>query len=380
MPDKRDYYEVLGVAKSAAADEIKKAYRKLAMQWHPDKNQGNKDAEEKFKELGEAYDVLSDADKRAAYDRYGHSAFNGPGGGGGGAGGFHDPVDLFREVFGGAFGGGFEDMFGNGGGRRKSGKQRGSDLRYDLQLTLEEAAKGVEKELSIERFVACEICNNTGSKSGSGTKKCSGCGGRGVITRSAGIFVQQSECPACHGTGELISDPCDTCRGEGRVQKETNIKIRIPAGVDTGTRLRSSGNGDSGLRGGPSGDLYVFLIIKKHDFFEREGNDLFCEVPISFATAALGGETKVPTLDGNSSIKIPPGTQGGTVFRLKEKGMSNLSGGRRGDLHVTLQVEVPTKLNNAQQEKLREFAESIGDKNKPMEGSFFDKAKRFFDL
>ena len=201
-----------------------------------------------------------------------------------------------------------------------------------------------------------------------------------MITRSAGIFVQQSECPACHGTGELISDPCDACRGEGRVQKETNIKIRIPAGVDTGIQLLSSGNGDSGLRGGPPGDLYVFLIIKKHDFFEREGNDLFCEVPISFATAALGGETKVPTLDGNSSIKIPTGTQGGTVFRLKEKGMSNLNGGRRGDLHITVQVEVPTKLNNAQQDKLREFAESIGDKNKPMEGSFFDKAKRFFDL
>lgn len=380
MAEKRDYYEILGVSKSASADEIKKAYRKLAMQWHPDKNQGDKAAEEKFKELGEAYDVLSDEDKRAAYDRYGHQAFNGPGGGGGGGGGFHDPMDLFREVFGGAFGGGFEDMFGGGGGRRKSGKQRGSDLRYDLEMTLEEAARGVEKELLIERYVACDSCGTTGSKSGSGTKKCHTCGGRGVVTRSAGIFVQQSECPTCHGTGELISDPCDSCRGEGRVQKETSIKIRIPAGVDTGTRLRSTGNGDAGLRGGPSGDLYVFLIIKKHDFFERDGNDLLCEVPISFVTAALGGETKVPTLDGQSSIKIPAGTQGGTVFRLKEKGMSNLSGGRRGDLHVSVQVEVPTKLNSEQQEKLRAFGESIGEKNKPMEESFFAKAKRFFDI
>lgn len=380
MPDKRDYYEVLGVSKSASADEIKKAYRKLAMQWHPDKNQGDKAAEEKFKELGEAYDILSNPDKRAAYDRYGHQAFSGPGGGGGGGGGFHDPMDLFREVFGGAFGGGgFEDMFG-GGGRRKSGKQRGSDLRYDLELTLEEAAKGVEKELVIERYVACEKCNSSGSKSGSGTKKCHTCGGRGVVTRSAGIFVQQSECPTCHGTGELISDPCDACRGEGRVQKDTNIKLRIPAGVDSGTRLRSTGNGDAGLRGGPSGDLYVFLVIKRHDFFEREGDDLFCEVPISFATAALGGESKVPTLDGQASIKIPAGTQGGTVFRLKDKGMASLNSTRKGDLHVTVQVEVPTKLNSEQQDKLKAFAESIGEKNSPMQESFFSKAKKFFDL
>ncbi len=381
MANKRDYYEVLGVAKNAGADEIKKAYRKLAMQFHPDKNQGDKAAEEKFKELGEAYDVISDADKRAAYDRYGHQAFaGGNGGGGGGGGGFHDPMDLFREVFGGAFGGGFEDMFGGGGGRKKSAKQRGSDLRYDLEISLEEAAKGVEKELLIERSVGCATCNSSGSKSGTGTKKCNTCGGRGVVTRSAGIFVQQSECPSCHGTGELISDPCDSCRGEGRVQKETSLKIRIPAGVDTGNRLRSSGNGDGGLRGGPAGDLYVFLIIKKHDVFEREGNDLFCDIPVSFATATLGGEKKVPTLGGNSSIKIPAGTQGGTVFRLKEKGMPNLSGGRSGDLHVTIQVEIPTKLNTEQQDKLRAFAESIGEKNSPMEESFFAKAKRFLDL
>lgn len=379
MAEKRDYYEVLGVSRSASADEIKKAYRKLAMKWHPDKNQGDAAAEEKFKELGEAYDVLSNEDKRAAYDRYGHQAFSGPGGGGGG-GGFHDPMDLFREVFGGAFGGGFEDMFGGGGGRRKSAKQRGSDLRYDLELTLEEAARGVEKELQIERYVSCESCHSTGSKSGSGTKKCHTCGGRGVVARQAGIFVQQMECPTCHGTGELISDPCDACRGEGRVQKETRVKIRIPAGVDTGTRLRSTGHGDAGLRGGPSGDLYVFVVIKRHEMFERDGDDLHCDVPISFVTAALGGEVKVPTLDGNSSIKVPAGTQGSTTFRLKEKGMPRLQSGRRGDLHVTLQVEVPTKLNAEQQEKLRAFGESIGESNKPMEEGFFQKAKRFFEL
>jgi molecular chaperone DnaJ len=383
MPEKRDYYEILGVAKNASADEIKKSYRKLAMKFHPDKNPGDKAAEDKFKELGEAYEALSNEEKRAAYDRYGHAAFSG-GGGGGGGGGFHDPMDIFRQMFGGAFGGGggggFEDFFGGGGGQRKSGKQRGSDLRYDLELTLEEAAKGVEKELLIEREALCEKCSGSGSKSGSGVKKCPTCGGRGVVTRSAGIFVQQSECPTCHGTGEVITDPCDACGGDGRVTKESSIKLRIPAGVDTGNRLRSSGNGDAGLRGGPSGDLYVFLHIKKHDVFEREGDDLHCEVPISFATAALGGEVKVPTLEGFTSIKIPVGTQAGTVFRLREKGMPRLNGGRQGDLHVTMQVEIPTKLNKEQQDKLRAFADSIGDNNSPMEEGFFAKAKRFFEI
>jgi molecular chaperone DnaJ len=385
MPEKRDYYEVLGVAKNATADEIKKAYRKLAMKFHPDKNPGDKAAEDKFKELGEAYEALSNDEKRAAYDRYGHAAFTGASGGGSG-GGFHDPMDIFRQMFEGAFGGGgggggagFEDFFG-GGGQRKSSKQRGSDLRYDLQMTLEEAAKGTEKELLIEREVACEKCSSTGSKSGGGVKKCATCGGRGVITRSAGIFVQQSECPTCHGTGDVISDPCDACHGDGRVTKESSIKLRIPAGVDTGNRLRSSGNGDAGLRGGPSGDLHVFLHIKKHDVFEREGDDLQCEVPISFATAALGGEVKVPTLEGHTSIKIPVGTQAGTVLRLREKGMPRLNGGRHGDLHVNVQVEIPTKLNKEQQEKLRAFEASIGQSNSPMEESFFAKAKRFFDL
>ncbi len=382
MAAKRDYYEILGVSKSASAEEIKKAYRKLAVKFHPDKNPGDAEAEEKFKELGEAYEALSDEQKRAAYDRYGHAAFSGPGGGGGGGfGGGVDPMDIFSQVFGGAFGGGFEEFFGGGGGRsRRSGKQRGSDLRYDLEITLEEAAKGVEKELEIERYVGCEKCDSKGTKGSGGVKTCPTCGGRGVVARQAGIFIQQSTCPQCRGSGEIISDPCDACQGEGRVQKESRIKLRIPAGVDSGNRLRSTGNGDAGVRGGASGDLYVFIHIREHDVFERDDTDLACEVPLPFSVAALGGELKVPTLDGTASIKIPVGTQGGTVFRLREKGMPALNGGRRGDLHVRVQVEVPTKLNSTQQEKLRAFAESIGQQNSPIHEGFLEKAKRFFEL
>jgi len=378
MPAQRDYYEILGVSKSADAAEIKKAYRKLAVKFHPDKNPGDPTAEDKFKELGQAYEALSDPDKRAAYDRYGHAAFQG--GGAGGRGGFHDPADIFSQVFGGAFAGGFEEFFGGGGSRKKSGKQRGSDLRYDLEITLEEAANGVEKELEIERNVPCGKCNATGSKGAGGVRTCSTCGGRGVVGRQAGIFIQQSTCPECRGSGETVSDPCNDCHGEGRVERETRIKLRIPAGVDTGVRLRSTGNGDAGVRGGAAGDLYAFLHIRDHDMFEREGNMLFCDVPLPFSTAALGGELKVPTLDGQSSIKIPAGTQGGTTFRVREKGMPALSGGAKGDLNVTVQVEVPTKLNKEQQEKLKAFSESIGEHNSPVHQGFLDKAKRFFDL
>lgn len=380
MSDKRDYYEVLGVDRNADAATIKKAYRKLAVKYHPDKNPGDKEAEDKFKELGEAYEALSDPDKRAAYDRYGHQAFAGPGGGG--RGGFHDPMDIFSQIFGGSFGGGFEDIFGGGGGRKRGGKQRGSDLRYDLEISLEEAATGVEKELEIERNVPCDSCNASGSKGEGGVKTCSSCGGHGVVARQAGIFIQQTTCPECRGAGEKIENPCETCHGEGRIERDSRIKLRIPAGVDTGTRLRSSGNGDAGVRGGAAGDLYVFLHVAEHDLFEREGQDLHCEVPLPFAVAALGGELKVPTLVGQSSIKVPKGTQGGTTFRLRDKGMPALgnSSGRKGDLHVTVQVEVPTKLSSIQEDKLREFAETLGEKNSPMREGFVDKAKRFFDL
>ncbi|MBJ7396214.1 MAG: molecular chaperone DnaJ [Akkermansiaceae bacterium] len=382
MAEKRDYYEILEVARDANGDTIKKSYRKLAVKFHPDKNLGDPTAEDKFKELGEAYEALSDPDKRAAYDRYGHAAFNGGGGGRPSGGGFHDPMDLFSQVFGGGFGGGFEEFFGGGGGgsRRNSGKQKGSDLRYDLEISLEEAARGIEKELEIERYVACEPCGAKGSKAGGGIKACSTCGGRGVVARQAGIFIQQTTCPECRGAGETISDPCSICKGDGRVQRECRIKLRIPAGVDTGTRLRSSSNGDGGVRGGAAGDLYVFLHVRDHDVFERDDSDLFCSVPLPFSIAALGGELKVPSLDGQSSIKIPVGTQGGTVFRLREKGMPSLSNGRRGNLNVTVQVEVPTKLSSDQEDKLRAFSESIGEHNSPMQEGFFKKAKRFFDL
>ncbi len=379
----RDYYEVLGVSRDASQAEIKKAYRKAAVKFHPDKNPDDPSAEDKFKELGEAYEALGDEDKRAAYDRYGHAAFQG--GRGGGRGGFHDPMDIFSQVFGGGGGGGsmFDDLFGGGGGRRGGGstKKRGSDLRYDLEISLEEAASGTEKELEIEKYAQCKKCTGTGSKSGSsGAKACTTCGGHGVVQQQRGIFIQQATCPECRGAGQVIADPCSDCNGDGRKQAPERVKIRIPAGVDDGTRLRSTSKGDTGLRGGPSGDLYVFLHMKDHDVFQRDGDDLYCEVPLPFGKAALGGELDVPTLEGSSTIKVPPGTQGGTTFRLRDKGVTSLSSGRKGDLHVEMQVEVPTKLNSEQKEKLKEFTESIGEENSPMEGGFFEKAKRFFDL
>lgn len=380
---KADYYEQLGVSRDAESSVIKKAYRKLAIKFHPDKNPDDAAAEDKFKEIGEAYEILSDEDKRAAYDRYGHAAFEGGMGGGGGGGGFHNASDIFSQVFGG--GGGFEDFFGGGGGRRGGGRQRssrrpGSDLRYDLEISLEDAAAGVEKELEIEKEATCGGCGGKGSKGDSGAKTCTTCGGQGAVTRQAGIFVQQTTCPECRGAGEVIKDPCDECNGQGTSQESSRIKIRIPAGVDSGTRLRSSGNGDAGSRGGQAGDLYVFIHVADHDVFERESENLFCEVPMPFGAAALGGELKVPTLEGQSSIKIPAGTQGGTVFRLRGKGIKDLSSGYKGDLHVEVKVEVPTKLNTEQKEKLAEFTESIGEKNSPMQEGFFEKAKKFFDF
>lgn len=388
MADKGDYYETLGVSREVSAGDLKKAYRKLAVKYHPDKNPDNASAEEQFKKVGEAYEVLSDPDKRAAYDRYGHAAFSQGMGGGpaSGAGGFHDPFDVFREVFGGGRGGSgssgiFDEFFqgGRGGGRRAHIDTAGSDLRYDLAITLEEAATGCEKELEIEKLVPCDTCQSSGSADGSGgSSTCNTCGGAGAVISSRGFFQVQQPCPRCGGTGQVISNPCRKCDGEGRAQDTRRVTIKIPPGINDGIRLRSTGNGDAGLRGGPSGDLYCVIHMKEHEVFERHDANLYCELPVSFVKATLGGEQKVPTLEGKASIKIPAGTQGGTVFRLKGKGIPELGSSRKGDLHVEVRVEVPTKLNGEQGERLRAFAESVGEENMPLHESFLEKAKRFF--
>lgn len=375
---KRDYYEVLGTTKDASEEEIKKAYRKLAVKYHPDKNPGDKTAEEKFKELGEAYEVLSDPQRRAAYDRYGHAAFDPrarAGAGGAYGGGFHDPFEIFREVFGG--GSIFDDLFG---AERSdpTGPQRGADLRYDLEISFEEAVLGCEREIPLKKLDTCETCRGSGAEAGSTTKVCATCGGRGQVVMSRGIFSIAQTCPRCEGAGRVIEKPCRACRGSGRREKSSKILIRIPPGVDTGARLRSAGNGESGLRGGPPGNLYVILHVRPHDIFEREGDDLICEVPISFVQAALGSEIEVPTLAGKAFIRIPPGTQTGTVFRLKGKGVRNVQGYGVGDLHVRVQIEVPTRLNAAQRAKLQEFADVCDPSVNPQSKSWFEKARDLF--
>lgn len=382
VPTKRDYYEILGVSRSASAEDIKRSYRKLAVKFHPDKNPGDHEAEERFKELGEAYDVLMDADKRAAYDRYGHAAFAQGGGGFGGGGGVHDPFDLFREVFGAAGGGGgsggiFEQFFSGGSGSA-DGRQRGSDLRYDLQITLEEAATGIEKEIEIRKLHACDECSGSGAEQGSKAVTCPTCKGRGQVISSRGFFQVAQTCPNCQGTGRVVEHPCKSCGGEGRVESTSRVKLRIPAGIDNGSRLRSSGNGEAGIRGGQAGDLYVVIHLKEHEIFERDGVDLHCEVPIPFTTAALGGEVRVPSLQGTINLKIPAGTQSSATFRVKHKGMPALQSSAKGDLYTRVQVEVPTKLNGEQRRKLEEFAELCGDDNTPLHKSFYDKLKDFF--
>ncbi len=377
MSKKRDYYEVLAVDRNIGEEDLKRAYRKLAVKFHPDKNPGDHEAEEKFKELGEAYEALSDPNKRAAYDRYGHAAFqNGMGGGGGG---FHDPFDLFREVFSGGGGGGvFEQFFGAGGGVDSSGRQRGSDLRYDLQISLEEAAKGCEKEIEIRKLDACEPCSGSGAQKGSKAVTCPTCRGRGQVVASRGFFQVAQTCPACHGSGRIIEKPCPSCQGEGRVEKTSRVKIKIPAGIDSDSRLRSTGGGEAGLRGGASGDLYVVVHIKEHEVFTRNSMDLACEVPIPFTTAALGGEIRVPTLDGAVSLKIPAGTQSGSTFRIRGFGMPALQGLAKGDILTYVQVEVPTRLDSGQREALERFAELCGEENNPIHKSFYDRIKSFF--
>jgi molecular chaperone DnaJ len=384
---KRDYYEVLGVARDASQEEIKKAYRKLAIKFHPDKNPGDHTAEEKFKELGEAYEALSDPQKRAAYDRFGHAAFAPGGGARPGAGpqwgGFHDPMDIFREVFGGAGGGIFDDFieqaFG-GGGRRstRGGAQRGNDLRYDLEIDLEDTARGLEKEIAFTKLDTCTECNGRGAAAGAKAETCPTCHGHGQVAHSRGFFTVASTCPRCNGTGQILSNPCKYCGGEGRVQRRTKIKVRIPAGIEDGSRLRSSGHGEAGLRGGPAGDLYVVVHVRPHEIFSRHGDDLLCEVPISFPVAALGGEIDVPTLTGVARLKIPAGTQSGALLRLRGKGMPNVHGQGHGDQHVRVIVETPARLSRAQREKLEEFAALPHEDSYPQLKSFLDKARRFF--
>ncbi len=380
MSKKRDYYEILGVAKGAPAEEIKKAYRKLAVKLHPDKNPNDHKAEDNFKELGEAYEALSDPDKRAAYDRYGHAAFA-QGGASRGGGGFHDPMDIFREVFGGGGGGGgiFEQFFGGGGGRQdRESRQRGSDLRYDMQITLEEAAFGAEKEIEVSKQSACGACHGSGAEKGSRVVTCQTCGGRGQVVSSRGFFQVSQTCPRCRGTGQTVEKPCGECRGEGRSEQSTRIKLKIPPGIEDGSRLRSTGNGEAGIRGGQNGDLYVVIHVKEHEIFEREESNLFCDLPISFAMATLGGELKVPTLHGETSLKVPAGTQSGTVFKLRGKGMPELNTGGTGDLLVRAVIAVPKKLTAEQKHKLQEFAELLGDEVPPPHKSFLERAREFF--
>lgn len=372
---KRDYYEVLELQKGAGEEEIKKAYRKMAVKYHPDKNPGDKTAEEKFKEVGEAYEVLSDPQKRAAYDQYGHAAFDRRAGGFGRGAGFHDPFEVFREVFGG--GSIFEDLFG-AAQRDPSQAQRGDDLRYDMELSFEEAAHGCEKEITVTKADRCEQCQGAGAEAGSRVRTCPTCGGRGQVLTSRGIFSIAQTCPHCQGAGRIIDKPCKGCRGTGRQERTSKITLRIPAGVDTGSRLRSAGNGEAGWRGGPAGDLFVVLHVRPHEIFQRDGDDLLCEVPVSFVQAALGTEIQVPTLDGQAPLKVPAGTQPGAMFRLKGKGVKNIQGYGHGDLHVRIHVEVPTHLSSAQKTKLMEFAELCNGKESPISQSFFEKAKKLF--
>ena len=374
---KSDYYEILGVERNAGPEDLKKAYRKLALKFHPDKNPGDKAAEERFKQIGEAYEVLSDPQKRAAYDQYGHAAFDRRSGGGfaRGTAGFHDPFEIFREVFG--AGNIFDDLFGGGRGDPMQ-PQRGDDLRYDMEITFEEAALGCEKEISVTKPERCDACNGTGAEPGSRIKTCPACGGRGQVLSSRGIFSIAQTCPHCRGAGRVMEKPCRACHGFGRRDRPTKIKLRIPAGVDTGSRLRSTGNGEAGPRGGPPGDLYVVLHVRPHEIFQRDGDDLLCEVPVSFVQATLGAEVEVPTLNGKASIRVPPGTQPGTVLRLKGRGIKNVQGYGHGDLHVRINVEVPTHLTTAQKAKLQEFADLCNGGESPIRQSFFEKAKNLF--
>ncbi|MCX7270610.1 MAG: molecular chaperone DnaJ [Burkholderiales bacterium] len=378
MATKRDFYEVLGVPKNASEDEIKKSYRKLAMKFHPDRNQGDASAEVKFKEAKEAYEMLSDAEKRAAYDQFGHAGVDpnmrGPGGGAGaGFGGFGESFgDIFGDIFGQA------RRQQGGGGRQVF---RGNDLSYAMEVTLEEAAAGKESEIRIPSFDECDTCHGSGAKPGTSPKTCGTCQGQGVVQMRQGFFSVQQTCPHCRGTGKVVTDPCSPCHGQGKIKRQKTLEIKIPAGIDDGMRIRSTGNGEPGTNGGPPGDLYIEIRIQKHDVFQRDGDDLHCAVPISFTTAALGGEISVPTLSGEAAIDLPEGTQTGKQFRLRGKGVKGVRSSFPGDLYCHITVETPVKLTEHQRKLLKELDESLkkgGDKHSPSEAGWADKLKNLF--
>ncbi len=370
MP-KRDYYEVLGLNRDCADDEIKKSYRRLAMKFHPDRNPDNPKAEESFKEAKEAYEILSDANKRAAYDQYGHAGVDPSAAAGAGAG-FSNFTDAFGDIFG--------DIFG-GGGRGRSNVYRGADLRYNLEVSLEEAARGTETKIRVPALEECETCHGTGAKPGTQPVSCPTCGGHGQVRMQQGFFSIQQTCPKCHGSGKIVPTPCGTCHGAGRVKKHKTLSVKIPAGVDEGDRIRLSGEGEAGQNGGPAGDLYVVIHIKQHSVFTRDHNDLHCEMPISISTAALGGDIEIPTLDGSAKIKIPPETQTGKIFRLRGKGIKGVRSAQFGDLMCHVVVETPVNLSTRQKELLEELesisAEQEG-RNNPRAKSWMDKVKEFF--
>jgi molecular chaperone DnaJ len=379
---KRDYYDILGVDKNADAKTMKSAFRKKAMACHPDRHPDDPEAEARFKELNEAYGILSDDQKRAAYDRMGHAAFEQGGGMGGGAG-FQDFGDIFSQIFGGGAGaGGFADMFG-GGGRGRQTVQRGSDLRYEMEISLEEAFRGKDIEIEVPIAEDCNRCDGIGAEPGASIETCSTCGGAGRVRTQQGFFTMERPCSTCGGQGEYVSDPCRQCDGQGQVRQQTELDVSIPAGVEDGTRIRLSGQGDAAPRrggGGQRGDLYIFVSVKPHSLFERDGANLFCRTPVPMTVATLGGDVEIPTIDGGrSKLKIPEGSQSGRRMRLRGKGMSVLRSAQRGDMYVELVVETPSKLNKRQRELLEEFAREGGDEISPESKNFFDKAKAFWD-
>jgi len=377
---KQDFYEALGVRRGAPADEIKKAYRKLAMQYHPDRNPDDAEAERKFKEINEAYDVLKDEEKRAAYDRFGHAAFEQAGAGARPGGGFN-----FEQAFGTGFADIFDEMFGDISGMRRGGgrdgRMRGSDLRYNMEITLEEAFSGTKTRIRVPSMVPCEACKGSGGEGGAQPTTCSTCQGRGRVRATQGFFTVERTCPGCGGGGLTIEDPCHVCNGSGRAHKERSLAVNIPKGVDDGTRIRLAGEGEAGMRGGPAGDLYIFLRVRPHKMFQRDGRDLMCHVPITMMTATLGGSIEVPTIEGKRArLTVPAGTQSGARFRLRGKGMTELNGGGRGDMFVAVQVETPVNLNKKQRDLLEEFATAgKGRDTSPQSEGFFRKVKELWD-